>query len=232
MLLDDELPGLTYLKLLCEQLSDLEVVKAFNKPEVFLKEVGDLNFDFAIIDIEMPGVNGLQVAKSLGTKPVIFSTAYKEFAADAFDLNAIDYVMKPIKKERLQQAISKVKNYLNSKPKEKSILQFNTDQGKTLINIDQLVYIKVSEIDSRDKVAFLEDGSQFIFKNISFEKLQNLLPSDEFVRINKGEMIAIQIVRSFSFNEVTTTLKLSPDEPLKLSLSEAYREEFSKKHSS
>ena len=98
LLLDDELPGLTYLKMLCEQLPELEVVKAFNSPDIFLKEVPNLDFDLCILDIEMPAMNGLHVANLLQGKPVIFVTAYKEFAAEAFDLDAIDYVRKPVKK--------------------------------------------------------------------------------------------------------------------------------------
>jgi len=96
--LDDELPGLTYLKMLCEQLPELEVVKAFNNPKLFLAEVPNVDFDLCILDIEMPEMNGLQVANLLNGKPVIFTTAYKEYASEAFDINAIDYVSKPIKK--------------------------------------------------------------------------------------------------------------------------------------
>ena len=84
--------------MLCEQLPELEVVKAFNNPEVFLSELPNLDFDLCILDIEMPQMNGMQVANLLNGKAVIFTTAYKEYAAEAFDLDAVDYVSKPIKK--------------------------------------------------------------------------------------------------------------------------------------
>ena len=90
---------------MCEQIPDLEVVRAFNNPQVLLTEIENLDFDFCILDIEMPQLNGLQVAKLLKGKPVIFTTAYKEYAADAFDMDAVDYVQKPVKIERLHQAI-------------------------------------------------------------------------------------------------------------------------------
>ena len=90
LLLDDELPGLSYLKLLCEQIPQLEVVRAFNDPEIFMKEFPGLEFDLCILDIEMPGTNGIQLAALLKNKPVIFTTAYKDYASDAFDLDAID----------------------------------------------------------------------------------------------------------------------------------------------
>jgi len=229
LLLDDELPGLTYLKMLCEQLPELEVVKAFNNPETFLSELPNLDFELCILDIEMPQMNGLQVANLLNGKSVIFVTAYKEYAAEAFDLNAIDYVRKPVKKERLQQAVQKAIQRLDKKSPAKSFVQLNTDKGKALIFFEQLSYIKSSDLDSRDKTVNLTDGVTLTLKNISFEKLQELLPTDEFCRINKKEMIALKAVQLFSFDEITTNISNKSGGLLKLTLSEVYRKDFIKK---
>lgn len=229
MLLDDELPGLTYLKMLCEQLPELEVVKSFNSPKLFLAELPELDFDLCIIDIEMPEMNGLQIANLLNGKPVIFTTAYKEYAAEAFDLDAIDYVRKPVKKERLQQAVSKAFNQLLGKKPKKHFIQLNTDKGKALVFFDQLCYVKIAESDSRDKVAILSDGSSLVLKNISFEKLQTLLPDNSFCRVNKKELISLNIVQVFSFDEITTALKDDFGKSLKIILSESYRNDFLKK---
>jgi DNA-binding LytR/AlgR family response regulator len=229
LLLDDELPGLTYLKMLCEQLPELEVVKAFNSPKLFLAELPQLDFDLCILDIEMPEVNGLQVANLLNGKPVIFTTAYREYAAEAFDIDAIDYVRKPVKKERLQQAVSKAFNQLSGKTPKKHFIQLNTDKGKALIFFDQLCYVKIAESDSRDKVAILSNGSILTLKNISFEKVQTLLPTNSFCRVNKKELISLNIVQVFSFDEITTTLKDDFGKSLKITLSESYRNDFLKK---
>lgn len=226
MLLDDELPGLTYLKMLCEQLPQLEVVKAFNSPELFLSESSSLDFDLCILDIEMPGINGLQVANLLQGKPVIFTTAYKEYAAEAFDLDAVDYVQKPVKMDRLKQAVLKAKNRLSTGKTTKSFFQLNTDKGKALIFFDQLCYIQVSQTDSRDKVAHLFDGTTITLKNASFERLQELLPKNEFVRINKKELIALKSVQVFSFDEIMTSIPSVSGNTMKFVLSETYRKEF------
>jgi len=229
LLLDDELPGLAYLKILCEQIPALDVVKAFNSPESFLSELPNLDFDLCIMDIEMPGMNGLQVANLLHGKPVIFTTGYKEYAAEAFDLDAVDYVRKPVKKERLEQAVQKAVKRLASSTRVKSFIQLNTDKGKAIIFFDQLLYIKSTDLDSRDKTAWLTDGVNLTLKNISFEKLLELLPPDEFCRINKKEVIAIKVAKVFSFDEITTTLSDNNGEPLVLSLSEVYRNDFIQK---
>ncbi len=229
LLLDDELKGLAYLKMLCEQIPELEVVKAFNNPGIFLKEMPALEFDLCILDIEMPGINGLQVANLLNNKPVIFVTAFKDYAAEAFDLNAIDYVRKPIMKERLQQAVAKARTHLSKNRSSNQFIHLNTNQGKTLIFIDQLVYIKASPVDSRDKLAVLSDGSGITLKNISFEKLQELLPSGDFARINKKEMLALKAVQLFSFDEITTNIPAGDGERVKLALSDVYRSDFLQK---
>jgi len=229
LLLDDELPGLTYLKMLCEQLPELEVVKAFNSPKLFLAELPQLDFDLCILDIEMPEMNGLQVANLLNGKPVIFTTAYKDYAAEAFDIDAIDYVRKPIQKERLQQAVSKAFDQLSGKTTKKNFIQLNTDKGKALLFFDQLCYVKIGASDSRDKIAVLADGSSLTLKNISFEKLQTLLPTNGFCRVNKKELISLNIVQVFSFDEVTTNIKDINGKYFKATLSESYRNDFLKK---
>jgi DNA-binding LytR/AlgR family response regulator len=226
LLLDDELPGLTYLKMLCEQIRGLRVVKSFNDPGRFLAEFPQLDFDLCIIDIEMPQFDGLQVANLLQGKAIIFATAYKEYAAEAFDLNAVDYLRKPVSLDRLKRAIDKARVQIEAQQQDKSrFFSCNTDKGKALIPVDQLTWIGTSSQDSRDKIAHLKDGSSLLLKNVSFDHLQLSLPGT-FVRINKQEMINLNIVRFFSHDQITTVLNLDSGKPLLLNLSERFREEF------
>lgn len=229
LLLDDELPGLTYLKMLCEQIPALEVVKAFNNPEAFLAELPDLDFDMCILDIEMPDINGLQIANLLGGKPVIFATAYKEYAADAFDLNAVDYIRKPIQKERLEQAVNKVVRQFNLQQSRKNFLRLNSDRGKAVLFFDEILYIYTSPVESRDKVIVLQDESNITAKNYTLTSLLGELPEADFCQVNKREAISIKSVAFFSNDEITTRLKLPSGKPLTLTLSDSFRDEFMKK---
>lgn len=226
VILDDEMLALTYLKLLCEQIEGVEVVKAFNRPELFLQEIQKIDCDVCIMDIEMPLMNGLEVASKIPQIPIIFTTAYKEYAADAFDLNVVDYVRKPLKKDRLEQALKKVK--LKESFSEPIFFEWNTGLGKTKISVDSILYIKTSEIDSRDKVAMMDDNSELILKNINFKTLLELLPTEHFVQINKKEVIATKAVKAFSGTVLVTTLSDSSGLPLKLQLSQAYKDVFEK----
>lgn len=229
--MDDEMPSLRFLKMLCEQIPGLEVVKAFNEPVALLQEYKELIFDFCILDIEMPEFNGFDMAKVLKEYPIVFSTAYKQYASDAFDINAVDYMRKPISLQRLQQAIMKVEQVLNSQPEMISFAQFNTNKGKAILYFEQINYIQIAEVDSRDKKVYLSDGSLVLLKNISFDKLLGILPAPDFIRINKKEIIATKIVKFFSADEVTSNLLDEQHLPLLFNLGESYKKVFHDKFS-
>jgi DNA-binding LytR/AlgR family response regulator len=226
LLLDDELPGLTYLKMLCEQIPELEIIKSFNDPQKLLDEVPKLDFDLCISDIEMPGIDGLTLANLLKDKLVIFTTAYKDYAAEAFDIDAVDYITKPVTKERLEKAIAKALERFNKLELSKKFIQLNTDKGKSLLYFDQIQYIKTALTDSRDKEVLLADGSVLILKNINFDSLLNQLPKSDFCRVNKKEIIAISAVQFFNHNEITLSLHERNRKSIVLVLSETYRHDF------
>lgn len=226
MLLDDELPGLTYLKMLCEQIPELEIVKAFNNPEKLLAEIPKLDFDLCISDIEMPGIDGLTLASLLHNKLVIFATAYKNYAAEAFDIDAVDYITKPVTKERLQKAVAKALERFNKPSVTKKFIHLNTDKGKALLYFHQIQYIKTALADSRDKEVFLVDGSSLILKNINFDSLLSQLPDTDFCRVNKKEIIAMTAVKFFNHTEITMNHQEQNGKFITLILSETYRSDF------
>lgn len=226
LLLDDELPGLTYLKMLCEQLPDLEIIKAFNDPKKLVEEVPKLDFDLCISDIEMPGMDGLTLAKMLENKLVIFTTAYKEYAADAFDIDAVDYITKPVTKERLEKAVAKALERFQKRDVSKKFMHLNTDKGKSLLYFEQILYLKTANGDSRDKEVFLTDGSVLILKNINFDSLLQQFPKADFCRVNKKEIIALSAVQFFNHNEITLSIQEKHGKPIVLVLSETYKNDF------
>jgi DNA-binding LytR/AlgR family response regulator len=228
ILLDDELPGLAYLKMLCEQFPELEVVKAFNSPEKLLQESSILDFDLCITDIEMPGIDGLTLGGMLQDKLVIFTTAYKKYAVDAFDIDAVDYLIKPVTKERLQKAISKAVAQYEKPETAKKFIQVNTDKGKAILYFNQIVYIKSADNDSRDKEVITENGSLLVLKNINFESLLKQLPKDNFCRINKKEILALEAVQFFNHSEIVLKNKLKDGKFISLVLSDTYRSNFLK----
>ena len=212
--------------MLCEQIPELEIIKSFNDPQKLLDEVPKLDFDLCISDIEMPGIDGLTLANLLKDKLVIFTTAYKDYAAEAFDIDAVDYITKPVTKERLEKAVAKALERFNKLELSKKFIQLNTDKGKSLLYFDQIQYIKTALTDSRDKEVLLADGSVLILKNINFDSLLNQLPKSDFCRVNKKEIIAISAVQFFNHNEITLSLHERNRKSIVLVLSETYRHDF------
>jgi DNA-binding LytR/AlgR family response regulator len=211
---------------MCEQIANVEVVKVFNDPAKFIEAIPHLDFNTCVLDIQMPGLTGMEVARHLDSKLIIFTTAYKEFAAEAFDINAVDYIRKPIQKERFEKAIAKAKTILETRETgDKQQFIWNTDKGKTVIPVMKILYITSSKTDSRDKLFVLEGGQKLIVKNIAFEQILALLPPEQFCRINKKDIIALKTVLHFTSEEISTNI-LIKNEALSLSLSEVYKNEF------
>lgn len=215
--------------MLCEQIPELEIVKTFNNPQKLLSDIPELEFDLLISDIEMPGMDGLHLAEMLNDKLVIFCTAYKEYAADAFNIDAVDYITKPVKLERLQKAVSKALERFEKPDTAKKFIQLNTDRGKTLLYFNQIQYIKTAVSDSRDKTVLLADGSFLNLKNVKFDTLLNELPEANFCRINKKEIIAVKAIKFFNHNEIVLHHIEENNKNTTLLLSETYRSDFLKK---
>lgn len=225
ILLDDELLGLKYLKMLCEQLPEVEVVASYNNPLLFLEEQAGLDYQLVILDINMPEMDGLGVAQLLPNKGIIFSTAYKEYAVEAFDIDAIDYLTKPIKKERLQKAIHKAMRLLD-KEERVDFLTVNTNKGKAILQFDSILLVTTSVTDPRDKVVWLDNQTQLTIKNMSLDKLIEQLPKKRFCRINKSEILALRAVNFFSYDEITTTLMGDNSKPIMVTLGAAFKTDF------
>lgn len=228
MLLDDELAALSYLRVLCSQIPDLEIVKAFDDPLRLKEALPKLDFNTCILDIQMPGLSGLELAQELKGKQIIFTTAHKEFAAEAFDLDAADYIRKPLQRERFGQAIAKARANLDqpAAPGKRQHI-WNTDRGKTPLAFEDMLYITSSGTDPRDKSVHLANGRRVILKNTRFEQVLAQLPPAQFCRINKKEIIALKTVTHFSAGRIHTNLPAG--EASDLYLSDVYRGEFEKK---
>ena len=215
--------------MLCEQIPELEIVKTYNNPEKLLNDISTLDFDLLISDIEMPGIDGLHLAEKLQDKLVIFCTAYKEYAAEAFNIDAVDYITKPVKLERLQKAISKAFERFEKADSAKKFIQLNTDKGKTLLFFNKIQLIKTAVSDSRDKTVLLADGSFLNLKNVKFDTLLSELPESDFCRINKKEIVAVKAIKFFNHNEIVLHHLEENNKNTTLILSETYRSDFLKK---
>ncbi len=221
--MDDELPGLTYLKMLCEQLDFVEVERCFNSPSLFLKDYQKIDFDVCLLDINMPDINGIEIAQLLKDKQVIFTSAYPEFAVNAFEIEACDFIKKPVTKERLEKALAKAQKQVNDSG-NKTFFNWNTNIGKSTIYFTEILFITTSEIDKRDKVVHLQNNNELILKNITIEKLLSFLPKKHFLQVNKADIVTKKIIQAYTADEIV--LKTEGKTKTVLYLGDSFRKNF------
>lgn len=228
ILLDDELLALSLLRTMCEGIPEIEVVKAFNDPQLFLNQIEELEFDFYISDIVMPHQNGLEVKNALKHKPVIFCSAHPQFAIDAFDVNAVDFLKKPVTPERLRIAIQKIIQRLEL-PEDETLWQVNTSMGKLALSPSSIVAISSSSIDPRDKMVVLSDQRIVVVKNKSFHQIESELHQISLKRSSKNTLIHLKMIEGYNGDRIlfAARLNLKPEIISAIQhLSEAYRKDF------
>ncbi len=211
IIIDDEFPARKLLSEYVSKMSNLELVgvceDAMRAMELLQKE----NVDLILSDIQMPDLSGLDFFKSLQNKPlIIFTTAYKEYALESYELEAVDYLLKPIPFSRFVQAINKVSERMNlkrnvssasaneiSKP-EKDYFMVKADYKLYRIDYASLIYIE----GQSEYVTFHMKDKKRITAYYSLKKLEEELPSDQFIRVHKSYIVSIANIEAVEGNMV------------------------------
>jgi two-component system, LytTR family, response regulator len=167
--------------------------------------------DLIFLDIQMPNVTGIDFLNSLEYKPmIIFTTAYSEYALDAFNLNALDYLVKPIPFDRFLKAVNKAFDYFNLKNKshepvqesaapapEKFIL-VKSDYQTQKVDLNDITHIE----GLKDYVKIHLSNSKPIVTLNSLRNMAEKLPSDQFVRVHKSFIVSLTRIDSISRNRI------------------------------
>jgi DNA-binding LytR/AlgR family response regulator len=204
-LVDDEPPALTVLEKYIDMVEQLEVVgkcsNAFEAMDMLQKKKVDLLF----LDIQMPKLLGTGLLKTLRHPPkVIFTTAYKEYASEAFELDAIDYLVKPISLERFLKAVNKATN--SGVTNEEKIvpadtpgfLYFRSERKMVKVFLDEIIYIE--SLKDYIKISRLNDKPLLVKQSIT--TLEAMLPKHLFVRIHRSFIVSINKITSFTNRDV------------------------------
>jgi two-component system, LytTR family, response regulator len=209
IIIDDEPLARKRLLRLLEPYNDLiEIIGEAGDGEQGLKIIEEKCPGLIFLDVEMPVMNGFEMLKKLIHNPVIiFTTAYEDFAIKAFEQNSIDYLLKPIEKDRLALSIGKLKNlnknsfdkktFLNDieqsqAPKEIRSLPVKIGDKIVLIRPEELVYIEANE----KYVFFHTENGQEYLTDFTLAYLENKLP-ENFVRIHRGVIVNKDKIKEF-----------------------------------
>jgi len=202
--IDDEPKALEVIVRYCQK-SDLVDLKAtFREPVKAIEFLNKEKIDLVFLDINMPDINGMQLIQTLATKPmVIFTTAYSNYAVESYNLNAIDYLLKPITFERFLAAVNKASNLvsLQNKPSAKE-----DETGTVFIKSGPHTYqVKVADIlylekDGNYITVHLKDKNILIRENMG--DIFDLVPQADFVRVHKSYVVAVKHIAMIEVHQL------------------------------
>lgn len=195
--LDDEPLALEILTMYCEDIPEITIEKTFTNQIEAIKHLNTHDVDLLFLDIEMPEFNGITLYKSLKKETkVIFTTAYSQYAVEGFNVNAIDYLLKPITKERFVQATTKAIQLIKPETNNKSTnthLSIRADFKLHQIPLSDILFLQA--LDDYVQV-FLVDGKKIVTRSTLKNILQKL-PNQQFIKIHRSYIIAINKVTSY-----------------------------------
>ena len=196
-LVDDELLALEELKVLLKPYEDLEIVGASDRVEQAIQDCNDLRPDLIFLDINMPGKDGFQFLEALEeVKEVIFVTAYDQFAIKAFEVNALDYLLKPLNPKRLSEAIQRFSNRIQSSESTSSE-RLAADKKIFIKDGEKCHFVPISKIYLLESVGnyvrvFYENKQPLLHKSLTY--MEQKLPEDLFFRANRQYMFNLDFI--------------------------------------
>lgn len=226
LICDDELIAHQILEAYILQTPGLVLVaKCRNALEAFA-QLEQQSVDLIFLDIEMPLVNGINFLRTLSNPPkVIFTTAYAEHALESYELNAVDYLLKPFSPDRFAKAVEKARALIGNtagtqeKGNDEGALVIKEKDGFVRVKHDQILYIEAS----KDYMKIMTAEKLYLV-HITMKKLEESLPPEQFVRTHKSYMVSLKAIRLLKPDELVLTNNAVI--PVSINYREAVTEKF------
>lgn len=190
--IDDDPIATKVIELLCSDLDYLTLEKTFNQAPSALNYLDQYPTDLLFLDISMPDINGIELYKRIEQDTmVIFTTVHLEYAIEGFNLNAVDYLLKPFTEERFLQAVNKAREYYsfrNTLPEENKHLFVRADYSLIKINIANILFIE--GLDDYLKI-HIEDQKPVVTR-MTMKGILEKLPAKEFIRIHRSFIVPLK----------------------------------------
>ncbi len=223
---DDEQPALKVIEHFCSKTADIELLKTFNMPTEALKYVNKFPVDLLFLDINMPSLSGIDFYKAIKQETmVIFTTAYSEYAVEGFNLNAVDYLLKPFTSKRFQQAVQKALAFYNYRKQvpgnQPQQLFIRADYALVKINTDDILFIE--GLDDYLKIHLASQKP--LTARMTMKAMQEKLAPEDFVRLHRSYIVPLDRIEWVRGK----TISIAGQElPIGSSYEEAFLKRFNK----
>jgi DNA-binding LytR/AlgR family response regulator len=194
LIVDDNKLARMAMKQLVSQVKSLELVAECSDAIEAYNHLASTDIDLLLLDIEMPNMTGLELTKKLGNKSplIIFTTAKTDYAVEAFELNVVDYVIKPVSPARFMQAIERAREVLESPKAEVKATPdqdfvFVKDNGVLKkINVDDILYL-----EAMGDYVKVYTGQRFHVLHATLKSIEEKLPQSKFVRVHRSYIVSL-----------------------------------------
>lgn len=220
IIVDDEPLAQEIIETYLEDYEDFELIGSCNSAMEANKLLKENKVDVMFLDIQMPQLNGIDFLKILDNPPlVVFTTAFKEYALEGFELDALDYLLKPISKDRFEKAVDKIRTELgkNAEAFEQSIF-VKSDKKLHRLFYDEMYFIE----GLKDYVIIKTDNKRVVTLQ-TMKSLEVKLPQNQFKRIHRSYIINLDKIKSVIGNNVEIQIG---GEKTKLPIGKIYRDDL------
>lgn len=213
MIVDDEPLAVKLLEAFVQRTPDLELVGTYTDSIAALTELQQNPVDVLMLDIQMPDLNGMELAHSIDNEKtrVIFTTAFKDYAFESYEVNALDFLLKPIRYVKFQAAIEKARQYFAMKnaattaptvevpqAEEPTSLFLKVDGELHQVPMERILYVE----GMKDYLKFYIEGERTpLITHMTMQNAESILPASGFMRINRSYIISLSHIRSIDRND-------------------------------
>ncbi len=222
--IDDEPLALDILSNFCERTGNAELCKGFTRPTEALKYLETYPVDLIFLDIRMPSVSGLSLYQELPKDiMVIFTTAYAEYAVEGFNLNALDYLLKPFTYDRFSQAMQRAldfQQYRKPQMVPEQVIYIRADYSLVRIVLEDICYIE--GLDDYVKI-YTSERNNPIVARMTMKAVLDMLPAADFIRIHRSYILPL---KKISAARGKTVQAFDKDFPIGSSFEKGFRNRY------
>ncbi len=204
LIIDDEAPARQILRHLLRDISEIEIIGEAQNGFEAMKMIRDQRPELIFLDIKMPKISGFELLEVLDEIPkVIFTTAFDQYAIDAFEKGAVDYLLKPINKERLKKAINRVEKDFDKEKVQSLSEQEMGSKGslkqivvKDRSNIEVIACDDIEYIKAEDDYVSIKANDRKYLKKMVLSRLEKSLDAQDFVRVHRSYIANIKFLKN------------------------------------